>query len=39
MAAQVITGAEVTVGSDSDPVAQAVNAMGGKHVAKKVTVS
>ena len=35
----MIAGVEVTVGSDSDPAAQAVNAMGGKHIAKKVTVS
>ena len=39
LAVQVITGVEVTVGSDSDPAAQVVNAMGGKHIAKKVTVS
>ena len=35
----MIPGVEVTVGSESDPAAQAVNAMGGKHIAKKVTVS
>ena len=35
----MIAGVEVTVGSDSDPAAQAVNVMCGKHIAKKVTVS
>ena len=39
LAVQVIAGVEVTVGSDSDPAAQAVNVMGGKYIAKKVTVS
>ena len=32
-------GVEVTVGSADDPAAEAVNAMGGKHIAKKVNVS
>ena len=36
---QVIPGVEVTVGSSDDPAAEAVNAMGGKHIAKEVTVS
>ena len=30
---------ELTVGSDDDPAAQAINAMGGKHIQKKVNVS
>ena len=29
----------MTVGSSDDPAAQAVNAMGGRHVAKDVNVS
>lgn len=29
----------MTVGSDDDPAARAINAMGAKHVAKKVNVS
>ena len=36
---QVIPGVEVTVGSDEDPAAQAINTMGGKHSTKQVTVS
>lgn len=32
-------GVELTVGSDDDPAARAINAMGAKHVAKKVNVS
>ena len=29
----------MTVGSDDDPAAGAINAMGARHVAKKVNVS
>ena len=36
---QVFSGVELTVGSDDDPAAQAINAMGGKHIQKKVNVS
>lgn len=39
LAAKVFPGVEVTVGSSDDPAAQAVNAMGGRHVAKDVNES
>lgn len=39
VAKQVLPGVEVTVGSDSDPAAEAINTMGGKHIEKKVNVS
>ena len=29
----------MTVGSDDDPAAGAINAMGARHIAKKVNVS
>ena len=29
----------MTIGSDQDPVADAINSMGGKHIHKEVTVS
>jgi len=33
----VLPGVEVTVGSDLDPAAQAINSTGAKHIATKVT--
>ena len=36
---QVLPGVEVTVGSDQDPAAQAINSAGAKHIATSVTVS